>query len=324
MKSKFKVALLFSGQVRDIGDNEIFRSSLRLFMKNINYSIYMHTWNEMGKSLCHDISNKDLLLDLDSENYLNNLFKCFPVKAVKIEKFRNFELLIPSRYYAIHKSNKFSSITRNSLPQIYSFYKSFILFKEELKNYDLILRVRFDNIFTQNLLEVIDIKGISKNLIFHQNFGRAYYPKRIYDIFFGGSYFAMSQLSNVWNEFPNLIDDEFNNGLDKRDACRILYLEATKKLLDIQSINKRICDVYRGDKKEYVKLIIYSGLTKRVGFLEVIKTLRSFKRSFLLSFNLPLYLIYYYLFIETSRLVGIDILLIKSLIKKIFKSLKKK
>ena len=269
---------MFSGQVRDIGDTEIFRSSLKLFMENINYSIYVHTWNEMGKSLCHNTINKDLVFDLDSEVYLNKLFNNFPVKGLKREKFRDFENLIPSKYYQIHKSNKFSPLTRNSLPQIYSFYKSFILFKEELRNYDFILRVRFDNIFTQNLLDTIDIDRISPNLIVNQNFGRAYYPKRIYDIFFGGSYFAINQLSNVWIDLPYLIKDDFNNGLDKRDACRLLYLEAIKKYLEVQTLNTRICDVYRDNKKNYIKLLIYSGLIKRLSGLEVIKTFRNFKR----------------------------------------------
>lgn len=324
MKKNLKVALLFSGQVRDVGDTEIFRRSLKLFMENINYSIYIHTWNEMGKSLCHDNTNKDLVFNLDSENYLNNLFNHFPIKAIKREKFRDFEKLIPYKYYQIHKSKNFSPLTRNSFPQIYSFYKSFTLFKDELKNYDLILRVRFDNVFIQNLLDTIDINRISSNLILNQNFGRAYYPKRIYDIFFGGSYFAMNQLSNVWNDLPNLINDDFNNGLDKRDACRLLYLEAINKNLDVKTINTRICDVYRGNKKDYVKLIIYAGLTKRSNGLKLIKTLRSFKRFFLVSLELPSYLINFYFFIEISRLIGIDILSIKSVIKKILKVSSKK
>ena len=74
----------------------------------------------------------------------------------------------------------------------------------------------------------------------------------------------------------------------------------------------------------YAKLLIYSGLIKRLSGLEVIKTFRDFKRFFLISFKLPNHLINFYILIEILRLLGIDILLIKSLINKIFTVLKKK
>ena len=48
----------------------------------------------------------------------------------------------------------------------------------------------------------------------------------------------MNQLSNVWNDIPYLIKEDFNNGLDKRDACRLFYLEAKNNLLNIKSIKE--------------------------------------------------------------------------------------
>ena len=316
MQGDFKVALLFSGQVRNIVDIDFFRNGLNLFMKNINYSIYAHTWNEMGKSLSHNPNNKDYFSNLDSESYLDDLFYGMPIKSIKRDKFRDFESLISPEHFKIHKSNKFSSLTKNSLPQIYSFYKSFHLFKEKLINYDLILRVRFDSIFTQNLKEIINTKNIINANLFHQNFGRSYYPDRIYDIFFGGSYFVMNKLSNVWDDIPYLINDNFNNGLDKRDACRLFYLEAKNNLLNIKSIKSRICDIYRGDKKNYAKLIIYSGLTKRTNLFKIVPTINYFNKWFSLNCKLPENLVRLYMIIEILRLVGIDIFLIRSLINK--------
>ena len=59
-----------------------------------------------------------MVFDLDS-SYLNKLFNNFPVKV----KEKNLEILKSYTLNTInYKSNKFSPLTRNSLPQIYSFY----------------------------------------------------------------------------------------------------------------------------------------------------------------------------------------------------------
>ena len=47
-----KVALLFSGQIREI-PIELFRKSLSNLIKELDYEIYIFTWREVGKSLNH-------------------------------------------------------------------------------------------------------------------------------------------------------------------------------------------------------------------------------------------------------------------------------
>ena len=103
-------------------------------------------------------------------------------------------------------------------------------------------------------------KILSNDTLFNLNFGRAYYPNRIYDIFFGGSRKAMNFISTIWDDTPFLVKNNFDNGLDKRDCCRILYLAASMNNTNIKSFSSRICDVYRNDDLKYSKYLISSHL----------------------------------------------------------------
>ena len=99
------------------------------------------------------------------------------------------------------------------MPQIYSIFKSYDLFKSDLncEEYDLIFRCRYDSVFIHPL-NLFPLKSILKsNNLYNINFGRAYYPQRVYDIFFGGSKKSMSFISSIWDDLPNLIDNSFNN-----------------------------------------------------------------------------------------------------------------
>ena len=92
------------------------------------------------------------------------------------------------------------------------------------------------------------------------NFGRrgAYYEKRIYDIFFySPSYCAPDVFCKPWVDFSTLVMHKFDNGLDKRDACRVLYLSAKISELDVISANLRYCDVYRNEFKYFKNLFTW-------------------------------------------------------------------
>ena len=70
----------------------------------------------------------------------------------------------------------------------------------------------------------------------------------------------MNFISNIWKDTPDLVKNSFDNGLDKRDCCRILYLAASKNNTNIESFSSRICDVYRNNDLLYSKYIISSHL----------------------------------------------------------------
>tara|TARA_Y100000589_G_C26982713_1_gene559253 strand:- start:293 stop:871 length:579 start_codon:yes stop_codon:yes gene_type:complete len=129
----------------------------------------------------------------------------------------------------------------------------------EEQKYDLIFRCRFDSIY----LHPIKLYPLNKFLysenLYNINFGRAYYPSRVYDIFFGGSNKSMEFLSNIWLNIPQLVKNNFNNGQDKRDACRLIFLSAFSNKIQIKSLNTRICDIYRPFKDNYYEEYLISS-----------------------------------------------------------------
>ena len=190
-----KVALIFSGQVREL-PIDFFRDGLRLLTEGVDCKIFLNYWDEMGKSMNHNLRNRNFKNKLSSDYFVEKMFSDFHLSGIIHEPYENFVENIPADHFKIHRANK-NSIDCHSLPQIYSFCKLFNTFENELKNFDLILRCRFDSIFTHKLTETELIKSTQKD-IFHINFGLNYYPNVIYDVFFGGSYSAIKILANTW------------------------------------------------------------------------------------------------------------------------------
>ena len=250
-----KVALLFSGQIREI-PIELFRKSLSNLTKELDYEIYIFTWREVGKSLNHSKLIPENKCNNSSEEILKNFFDGFNVKDIKIESNEDFQKQLDSKYLNIINSKEFHYGTVNSIAQIYAISKCFELIKNKLINYDLVFKCRFDSLFIHPL-KLYNLKKIKNSgQVFSINFGRAYYPNRIYDIFFGGSTTSMFFLNDIWRKIPSLIEDQFSNGLDKRDACRIFYLAAKKNYIKVGSLQSRICDVFRNKKNNYYEKYI--------------------------------------------------------------------
>lgn len=254
-----KIAFLFSGQLREV-PLDLFKKSLLNLTQDLDYSIFAYSWKEMGKSLNHNnsLSEIDFVENIDEK--INFLFKDFNLLDFGFESFENFEKKLDGQHREIYNSKNFHFGTINSLPQIYSLNKSFELLEKSKLKFDFVFRCRFDSIFIHPI-KLFPLKEFLLNeSIFNLNFGRAYYPNRIYDIFFGGSRKSMNFLSNIWNDTPFFVKNNFDNGLDKRDCCRILYLAASRDNLNIQSFSSRICDVYRNNDLIYSRYLISSHL----------------------------------------------------------------
>ena len=251
-----KTAFLFSGQLRTI-PKELFRKSLLNLTSGLDYDIYAYLWDETGKSLNH---SKNILKVNKEENarvILTEIMDGFNLKKIISEPYTEFNKKLEKQYKELINSNKYHLGTINSIPQIYMFSKCFDLISENLEQYDLIFKCRFDTLFLHPL-NLYDLDNIKKeSAIYSINFGRAYHPNRIYDIFFGGSKKSMILLRNIWKNLPNYINDSFDNNLDKRDACRLFYLAAIKQNIKCRSLNTRICDVFRNfDNNYYEKYIL--------------------------------------------------------------------
>ncbi len=289
-----KIAFLFSGQLREL-EYELFRKSLFNLTKDLDYAIFAYTWEEMGTSLNHKNNLPEIILNENIDEKINFLFKDFNLLDFGYESFRDFKKKLKDQYREIIYSKKFDFGTVNSLPQIYTLHKSFELLEKSKLNFDLVFRCRFDSIFIHPI-KIFPLKQILSNgSVFNLNFGRAYYPNRIYDIFFGGSRKSMNFISNIWKDTPDLVKNSFDNGLDKRDCCRILYLAASINNTSIESFSSRICDVYRNNDLLYSKYIISSHLVnfrinkKNISYISFI--LKWFRERNLSNTKITFYLI---------------------------------
>ena len=253
-----RIAFLFSGQYRYI-PHELLKFSISNLTKNINYGIFCYSWDEPGVSLDHQKKIPDILESNESNLIIKSLFKDFNLIDVKTEQFKDFTKKISSEHKKILNSEIYHKGTIHSLPQIYTLSKCYKLFLPHKEKFDMVFRCRFDSLFIHPL-NIYPLEEIyNTNFLYNINFGRAYYPNRIYDIFFGGSKTSMQFIGNIWDSIPELINHKFNNKLDKRDACRILFLSANLKNIKSKSLKTRICDIYRPAKNNYYEKYLISS-----------------------------------------------------------------
>tara|TARA_B100000212_G_C27323339_1_gene511188 strand:- start:325 stop:1218 length:894 start_codon:yes stop_codon:yes gene_type:complete len=255
----------------------LFRKSLSNLTKGLDYDIYSYLWDETGRSLNHGNINFDDFREENARKILIDYMTGFNLKKISSESYLQFKKNLQSEYKELIESDQYHFGTINSIPQIYSLSKCFDLILKNLNDYDLIFKCRFDTLFLHPL-NVYDLEKFrNEKAIYSINFGRAYYPKRIYDIFFGGSKESMMFLRNIWEDLPNLLVDKFDNNLDKRDACRIFYLAAIKEDIVCKSFDTRVCDVFRNfDNNYYEKYIISMHLFSIKNIFKNIKFIRYF------------------------------------------------
>jgi len=262
IKKKLKVALLFSGQVRPISAGT-FNLGLKEFTRDLDVDVYLTHWSEPGISMGHNLSkiSQATQLDFEIDSYLKDAFDGFNIVAHESEVGDNWRLSLDPGYADILNSDKYSRLTIHSLPQLYQIYRSFQLVGDQFDHYDIVMRCRYDLLFVTSFQEW----GYEHGVVYGLNFGRAYHPDRIYDIFFWGSPSAIRSTLTVWCDLPKLIHDPFDNGLDQRDACRLLYLGAGQSKSVVKSGLVRYCDIYRPEKSvyEYYVNILYWGLIEK-------------------------------------------------------------
>jgi len=253
-----KIAFLFAGQYRPI-PKDLIRYSIQKLTKGIDYDIFCYSWDELGESLDHREDIPKIKSDNDSFSQISSIFSEFNLKEVCTESYENFLINLPKKHKKILNSRLYHKGTIFALPQIYTLSKCYKLLDNDENKYDLIFRCRFDSIYLHPLKIYPLRKFLNSSAIYNINFGRAYYPNRIYDIFFGGSNKSMSFLDQIWDDIPQLVKNNLNNGQDKRDACRLFYVAAVTNNVKIKSLKTRICDIYRPFKNNYYEQYLISS-----------------------------------------------------------------
>jgi hypothetical protein len=135
-----KVALCFSGNIRDIEETKNFWTDL---IKQYDMDVYASVW---------DTENVEL------GDTINNFQKIYNFKKLEVESYENFKKStqsIASSYVQVpqHLDKKFQDSTK-AFAQIsmwYKIWKANLLSKELGVEYDVVIRARTDTFFDENL-----------------------------------------------------------------------------------------------------------------------------------------------------------------------------
>mgnify|MGYP001460755908 CR=1 FL=1 len=275
-----KIAFLFAGQYRPI-PKDLIRYSIQNLTEGLDYDIFCYSWDEPGESLDHREDIPIIKSDNDCFSQISSIFSEFNLKRIYTESFDNFVINLPKTHKKIFNSRIYHKGTTFALPQIYTLSKCYKFLENYENEYDLVFRCRFDSIYLHPLKIYPLRKFLDSSILYNINFGRAYYPNRIYDIFFGGSKKSMSFLDHIWNNIPQLVANNLNNGQDKRDACRLFFVAAVKNKVKIKSFKTRICDIYRPLKDNYYEQYLISSHLLSLKFdISTLKSLPYFIRWF--------------------------------------------
>ena len=272
-----KIALLFSGQIRDINPR-LFNEGLKVFIKYHTADIYLSYWEVAGKSGNHSrkILENSSIKNFDIQRYLKIAFKGFDIKKEKIVEVKEWEKAETSEIKKINKDKNFDFRTVNSAKQLFQIYNSYLLL-ENPNEYDFIVRCRFDSIYIFPFTPELDNHV---NYLANINFGNAFRDDRVYDIFFYTKSSNSYEIFTSWLKFAEYVRYPFDNLQDPRDAGRILYLAAILNNIKVKSVDIRYCDVFRRQRKfgyfiDLIKWGLVSTNTKK-NYIQIKYSLKFF------------------------------------------------
>jgi len=243
-----KVALCISGELRTFNNYHVIEYLNKYMLDYLNPDIFLSIWDHIGVSL-HQTENFEEISNSFTEEELKTIYP--NLKGINIENLEYWKNNDPNKnvlqVYKDWENNKTIHWgVATCVPQFYKLYDSYRMKKkyEEENNfkYDIVIKTRPDNLYTN----YID-KNVESNTIYHNNNGPAgwSHPNRIYDVFFYGNSETFDKIACLWEDLESLLNDTWDNGCGRLDACRTLFLQSIRKDVNVKSINKRICDPYR-------------------------------------------------------------------------------
>jgi hypothetical protein len=292
---KKKIALLFSGQVRNV-DPVLFNKSLKFFIKNFKADIYIATWDSVGVSFNHfkkvNISENYIY---NAEDFIKKAFSGIDVKKVYYFNEKKEIINFSSKKKKLLFSKSFTKLSTNSLQQLYLIYQSYnIIPKNNLKKYSHFFRLRLDSFFVCELLKK-DLKlGIT-----NMNFGKNFTKFSIFDIFFIVSKKYAKNIFSTWLTLEKIISQNNKLNPDSRNAGLLLYKRAKHIKSKIYISNLRYAHVNRQEGIFlYLSRIIFLGLVNSSKSISLTKFLikkylnHLGKNFYLFLFFFSFYIIY--------------------------------
>jgi len=162
-QKKGKIAILISGHIRNNNIKKSFG-----FLNGYNYDVFIHTWDNLGFK-----GSETNLNDKVDINLIKQKISEIPnVKSFQIENNKNFINGLDDVDFTYFN---FSSPEVFIKSQLYSISQGYKLFEDyQTKNgekYDLVIRTRFENEFTEFLVDDELLKDVKQKIIFVPNDG---------------------------------------------------------------------------------------------------------------------------------------------------------
>ncbi len=246
-----KIALEISGEVRTF-NHPLVRDSWTKYATDLKADLFISVWEHRGISFYSRnfslAERQEAIQDLN----LGVLQAYSNVKDLEIEDYNQWFDALSDDFANFLTQHKECS---SSAPQLYKIWRASLLrrrYEEKHGKYDIVIRMRPDFLFINSF----DFSNFKKNTIFHINFGTpgAYFPQRIYDIMFYGGSDEMTKICDAWTQYVKIFFDPFQNGLNPKDACRLLYIQTQKQGLNIENVSHRVGDIYRDGTLESFKI----------------------------------------------------------------------
>jgi hypothetical protein len=243
-----KVALVLSGQLRTF-HHPVVLASLHQFIKQFDEcDVFLSLWDKIGFSYKHGggVRPENADNSVKAEQIINLIPR---LKGLHIESEEEWLSNISESYKTIYTEGfewLGMKLTGTMVPQLYKIWDGNRLKKKyEQENnftYDLVIRSRPDNqyfsyIKHQYLADLTKIYAI--------NCSGTYFPNRIYDIFFFSNSANMDILCDAYNHILRNESHPFYNGLNPRDACRILRVQALISDIPVVDMDSNVCMIYR-------------------------------------------------------------------------------
>lgn len=271
-----RIAVLIIGEMRTFDNNNVIINNNKHLFDKYNCDIFVSTWNKRGFSFNHgNIINKYRYEQNINEDMIKKVYK--RCKGINIEDYDEWLNNLNEEYKIIYDKGLYNGDIKcpsSSFPQFYKLKNANQMKinyeKENNFEYDIVIKFRPD----MCIINDIEYKYIypytklinslntfnHESIIYHLNPPAIYDPSRIYDIFFMSSSKNINILSESYDNILTLIEDNFDNGLDKVNPCRLLYLQAIKNNIKVEDIPFCIGDIYRGENfNDYIdKINIYN------------------------------------------------------------------
>lgn len=252
-----RAAILLCGQMRRYEDADVLNSLHRFFDLFDVCDLFVSTWDVRGVSYNHgDVRHRADEGDAVSGETLRRAYGA-RLRSARIHDDAIWSAGLEGIARRVFEEGfEWSGmrIKGTSIPQLFTLWDANRMRKEYEREtgarYDVVIRCRPDVLFSEEGLHRrwFEVVRADAGTIYAINCPRtgAFYPNRVYDIFFYGSGAAMDAICDAYWSVDALVSHPFQNGLHPRDVCRMLYVQAVHQHgLKVADVDCEICAVKR-------------------------------------------------------------------------------